>query len=82
LATDGQRRPSLAKALEVAGIVEDAVLPASKRDSNPLEGERPYGGVVAYAALALLLIVSPSVDAGIKRQQFRRFDATSDDPGQ
>ena len=58
---DGQRRPSLTKALEVAGIVvEDAVLPASKRDSNPLEGERPYSSVVAYAALALLLIVSTS----------------------
>ena len=61
LAADGQWRPSLTKALEVAGIVvEDAVLPASKRDSNPLEGERPYSSVVAYAALALLLIVSPS----------------------
>ena len=44
--------------MEVTGIViRDPVFPASKCDSDPLERERPYGGVVARTALALLFII-------------------------
>ena len=38
-------------------IVGDRVLPATKGDPDPLEGERTDGGVVVFSAAALLLIV-------------------------
>jgi hypothetical protein len=48
-----------AEALDITSVVvEDAILPATEGDSDPLESESPNGGVVILSAVALLTIVS------------------------
>ena len=66
-----------ANALHVTGvIVGDRVLPATKGDPDPLEGERTDGGVVVVPAAALLLIVGagPVTEAdGVSRPFVKRL---------
>src|ERR1039458_7129163 len=54
----GQGRAAAAQTRDIAGVViGDAVLPAAKRDADPLEGQGPDGGVMAFPGLDLPLIV-------------------------
>lgn len=55
----------------LAGIVvRDAVLPAAEGDADPLESQRPDGGVVVFAAAFLLAII----DAGPLAEADRMAD--------
>ena len=46
------------KGLEIDGlIVRRALLPAPIEDADPFEGQGPYGGLMGFALVALLLVV-------------------------
>jgi len=38
-------------------IIRSAILPTSKEDTDPFEGQGPYGGLMGLALVALLLVV-------------------------
>ena len=46
------------KRLEIGGlIVWGALLPTPIQDADPFKGERPHGGLMRFALVALLLVL-------------------------
>src|SRR5215831_1750188 len=53
-----QRCATAMKGLEIDGlIVWRALLPAPREDADPCERQCPYGGLMGFALVALLLVV-------------------------